>query len=269
MKSTSAIEHDADDLYSFGVVADNYAGVLEKLPSPVTIAVLSSWGTGKSSLLSLLSKRLNDKGIGTAVIKSWEYDDGPNLFASVCRELAKKNSQSMNAISKLASSISVNASLPGVSASVDLGNLWEGIKEEIESSKLGKKIAEHKRFYVIFDEIDRCKPEQILSILDGVALYGDRLGCDVILSVSRHTLESALAYKYKRTLDMAYFDKCWSYVLPVPHLSASDIIAGLRNRYKEPAPGDAANHVLNCCKLKGRFHKKIRASLFRVPICTW
>jgi len=99
-----AVEEDLEDIATFlpdlpldgdteGEAQFGHAGVAETLrtivrqcPTPFTIALYGSWGTGKSSVVGLLGSLLKTKGIPTVVVDVWKYQDD-SLRRTVLKEL--------------------------------------------------------------------------------------------------------------------------------------------------------------------------------------
>lgn len=50
---------------------------------PVTIAITAPWGRGKSSLMSLLRKRLRDEGVSTVWFNAWHHEKEPVMLAAL------------------------------------------------------------------------------------------------------------------------------------------------------------------------------------------
>ena len=92
------LEDDAGDLLGFKPFADALAGLVDhpKTNTPLCIAINAPWGSGKSSLASMIERRLrswpHDRGDLphiTCWFNAWMHDDAPNLASACAAEVAQ------------------------------------------------------------------------------------------------------------------------------------------------------------------------------------
>lgn len=73
-----ALDVRADDRLHLGSVADELADLVASQRTPLNVAVFGPWGSGKSSLASLLKDALKDRhAIKYVQIEAWKYADDP------------------------------------------------------------------------------------------------------------------------------------------------------------------------------------------------
>jgi Cdc6-like AAA superfamily ATPase len=80
------------DTFGHKHIADAVVDSILSTRPPFTIGIFGGWGTGKSSLLELISSNLKDEKVATVTIDAWRYSSAENLrrafLVHVARELA-------------------------------------------------------------------------------------------------------------------------------------------------------------------------------------
>jgi len=76
--SDMPLSADQEQQVRFGHVgiAENLRQVVLKCPTPFTIGLFAKWGTGKTTILNLLRKRLEEtsKAIAITNVDAWKYE---------------------------------------------------------------------------------------------------------------------------------------------------------------------------------------------------
>ena len=77
------------DLLGFRSIARGVAGFLRnaKTRLPVTLAINGAWGSGKSSLMNLISSELQTAGFRPVHFNAWHHQDDDNLLASMLQSV--------------------------------------------------------------------------------------------------------------------------------------------------------------------------------------
>ena len=83
-KKTLYIQDDVlnnteQDTFGHKYIADAIVDSIINTSPPFIIGVFGGWGTGKSSLLKIINKKLNSKSIETVFIDAWKYTSAKNL----------------------------------------------------------------------------------------------------------------------------------------------------------------------------------------------
>ena len=75
-----AISTRADDLLNIEKYSLALSNFISNSDTPITIGLQGEWGTGKTSLMSMLYEDFNQKSIACSWVNTWEYSmfKGPN-----------------------------------------------------------------------------------------------------------------------------------------------------------------------------------------------
>jgi hypothetical protein len=245
------------------------------------LAINNKWGAGKTTFISMWKQQLENQDFQTLYFNAWENDFENNPFVALTAELKtiikNKNSETFNEILKKGSTIA-QAAIPSILKSIvkkyggeDLADIMENysegvleaFKEDIDSyierkqtmsdfrDELQKYIQENSNgrpIVFIIDELDRCRPNYAVSILENVKHLFSVKGVVFVLSIDKEQLGHAICGAYgsdkinaneylRRFIDIEY-------TLPSPEIK----------RY--------ISYLMEACKLNDFFNlgerKKIR-----------
>lgn len=228
LTTAAAIHNDAptdeDELGRHHLV-----GALERVvrsaETPLVIAVYGSWGSGKTSLMKQLQKRLvgtdvpsnSHDPIRTVWFDPWmhQFDESPALgmLHAAVDQLEQKTviADARSALLSLAYAMTMNVQIPFTGLKV--GNLdtarREMAKDDFDRREARARLREHfqkvftaagvsadSRVVFFVDDLDRCKPAVALSLLESLKLYLDIPGCVFVLGIDREPVEAAVASEY-------------------------------------------------------------------------
>jgi hypothetical protein len=228
LTTAAAIHNDAptdeDELGRHHLV-----GALERVvrsaETPLVIAVYGSWGSGKTSLMKQLQKRMVDTDvpsnsydpIRTVWFDPWmhQFDESPALgmLHAAVDQLEQKTviADARSALLSLAYAMTMNVQIPFTGLKV--GNLdtarREMAKDDFDRREARARLREHfqkvftaagvstdSRVVFFIDDLDRCKPAVALSLLESLKLYLDIPGCVFVLGIDREPVEAAVASEY-------------------------------------------------------------------------
>ncbi|MCK4735562.1 MAG: HEAT repeat domain-containing protein, partial [Methanophagales archaeon] len=179
--------------------------------SPLTIGIHGSWGSGKTSLMSMLEERFEkDNSVKTIWFNAWahgrEEPIGLALLQQVLLEF-QKDKQTKEKFAKFAKSFS--KLLADATLRKTTGIRFEEAKElfknsiEVKSTlrndfetAIGKCLPD-KRLVVFIDDLDRCLPEKTIEILEVIKLFLDVPRCVFVIGVEREVIERGIEVRYK------------------------------------------------------------------------
>jgi hypothetical protein len=254
----------AQDLLGFSDIAEPIQGALlrDRL-DPVAIGVFGDWGSGKSTVLEILQKQLNERGRVVAVYtRPWEYD--PNIdpkatliaevLAGVRTEVAKNQSrmdelgdrfkglisriQWSKAVTLVANS-ALTFSIPKISDVVDIFSggddgladpTLQGFRDEFDS--LMAELEEIDRVVVLVDDLDRCLPDTVVAALEAIKLFLSVRKMGFVIAADRRLVTLAIATRYSQSAQGAlmareYLEKIVQIPISVPTLGLADTEAFL------------------------------------------
>ena len=240
------IKSKSQDLFNMSYYADAISTFISESETPLTISIQGEWGSGKTSLINLISENLikNNYMVNyeIIIIEAWEYFIGDSVNSIerftlslidqiISRTDKKKLVKQMQKVNKYSAIfISKSFSMIGNMAKIDsktiediksffcdnellaiVQNLKNSLAELIrDSNKLCKK---PKVFTFIIDDLDRIEPSSAVQILELLKNIFDIQQCIFILSVDFDIVTCGLKKRYDAYKDGTpfnykdYFDK--------------------------------------------------------------
>ncbi|MEN2505516.1 P-loop NTPase fold protein [Stutzerimonas stutzeri] len=234
---------DPDDIFAhdkLGREAEvkNIEELLVNLPSPLTLAISSPWGTGKTSFAKMLQAHLASNGHPAVYFNAWATDfaDDPltaflgemneHLSDYFSKDPKKKESwakakQTGIYLAKKVLPVALNIGTAGIinlDSSVEdkISQLMGDVTEDAISSytKDKEKIKEFKKhvsnivsddqansIYIFVDELDRCRPNYAIELLERIKHLFNISGIKFILSMDKGQLSHSISGMYGTNFD--------------------------------------------------------------------
>lgn len=229
---------------------DGIADFILHCDTPMTVAIEGDWGSGKSSAMNIIQKKLkekNDLGETRCILVSynaWKFSKygterfdvtwlnvglyqqvslacGKNITSDTIKSKFAKNAG--NVATALFGAIGGENSADAVSEIVD------GIKDKTYSiEKVIKHIRETaseqkdkgKRIIIFIDDLDRLKPEDAVDFLEYIKAFMDCEGIVFVLAVDFEVVWSGVKAKYGADIEeekaRQFFDKIIQLPFEVP-----------------------------------------------------
>ena len=239
------------DSFHHKAYAETIIKLIESNESPLSIGLFGSWGAGKSSILNIVKGEAKNKDFACVYFNAWKYagDSFRRQFLLnaieelFCEEDKKKALQEAkihfhqeipitdNRFKKIYSQIqkwrlginlgTISFSLPTLNIDPKLvlpEQFEEEFKNILNPDKLRKKgyngTAERingKSFLFIIDDIDRCSPEMVITILNSVKTFLtlEKLRCFFVLALDDKAVITVLRKRNKSYSDeelLKFFD---------------------------------------------------------------
>lgn len=222
-----------EGLWEFGYTLLN---TINDIPTSSPILISGGWGSGKSSLMYLLKRRLLEKDQNNVTIEfdAWQYGQENSLLPSLIRCLWDSSKKTVGPTSELfKSTIAVAAALSLKSLPHIIGLGTDDLLKGITKEKLAKEFNATKNMYtaeppqsetkelttkfykllnelypnkkIIFfiDNLDKCSPELSLDLLDNIrSLLNEISDCrgnqsiNFIVAMDQVTLTKMIANKF-------------------------------------------------------------------------
>lgn len=231
-----------DDKLERGAFAKQVAQVCQNVAqesSSSVVALVGSWGSGKSSILSLTKDELKKSKWSVAEFNPWLLSDLESLMLTFFNEIIetiptdtdenKKLRKKIGGYAKTISPLGKLGTLVGIDASEIIkkaGSLIEGdqslSKRRDELIKELKKLK--KPILVILDDIDRLHPDELLMVFKLVRLVGRLPNLHYLLSYDEETLLDVISQtdlsKGDRVRARNYIEKMVQVKLDLPHMNS-------------------------------------------------
>lgn len=252
--------------------------------TPFTIGILGAWGSGKSSILRMLNDELAEhhgKTFVRVAFNPWVHRREPNMLVpllhafrdTLMADPMNRFGEAVTAFSAVLGTLAADALLSTITAGrltlekIDQAKArYVEQRQTVESelrqlrSTLAREIEGLNdsgiRFVVFVDDIDRCEPDEIVSLLESIKLFLDVPGVFVVLAIAKDLVDRGVALKYHnfgfepdRMLDIGdeYMEKMIQlplYLLPLDPGNIRQLLAGLADPGYLAAHGDLLESML-------------------------
>ncbi|MCP4696021.1 MAG: hypothetical protein GY862_04110 [Gammaproteobacteria bacterium] len=196
------------DALDFSVYAELLANIIQKAEQlPLTVGIFGDWGSGKTTLMQMIQGKLQG-GTKTLWFNAWRYDNKEYLskaflktihdqiWASneVNRELFKDVAER---VGNLAGKISGNKPLGSIFFDTfSLDPAYQNMLEETTRTLINRYAGKNGCLVIFVDDLDRCLPENAITILETFKLYLDQANCIIVLGVDKQIIETAIRLRY-------------------------------------------------------------------------
>ena len=268
------MSHTAQDRLGHVAYAQAVVQLLEAETSPLNLLLYGRWGTGKTTLLNILHEQLLDQQEAKyelITFNPWKYESNPNLLFPLLRAIYeaiplsvkedKKIASLGKSILNLALDIGVRAAskfVTGGLLSYKLGELkkfqeddtpgvFRGFEDKIEKCQKAfaelvtelLKATKKEAVVVLLDDLDRCLPENVIALIEGVKLYLSPihdLPIVFIWAMDKEIVSEAITAKYQLESfnGRDYLEKVFDFQIPVPDLHEENfesLIEGMYDAY--------------------------------------
>ena len=300
---------------------EEYAKILLQFFSnteePLTLAINSGWGTGKTTFVIMLKQLLENEGFPTILFNAWENDYSDDALISLIGEVVAKIKEDKHKNHIMEEDIAKQVvedgaklvrSIPSFIKLISAGQLdysienLEKINQEMSysfaKSRLNKysqnkkdilQFKNHLQEYVktitnigteefkplifFIDELDRCRPNFSIELLEKLKHIFDIEGVIFVLSIDKKELENTLKVIYGDIEIDGYLRKFidFTYNLPDPHIEefCKYLIQshGLEERFKEVTTQDDNYAKDEITKTMTAFSKAFNFSLRKIEQC--
>ena len=268
-KPIAKLEQDSLNIQKY---ASSLSKFIRNSDTPITIGLQGEWGTGKTSLMSLLLENFNEDGkdreIATSWVNTWEYslfkgasETTPAVLSGMLEKLRDENSDIWTIKDVAADKVKkATKFLSGLANQVIEKQTGMNVKEANKNAKTEKNVAhivevknliasiineliEHSKnkiqkvvFFV--DDLDRIPPTDAVEVLESLKNIFDIPKCVFILAIDYDVVVKGLESKFgKKTKEnerefRSFFDKIIQVPFTMP-VGAYDITTFLKTKLKD------------------------------------
>ena len=243
------IESDDKDNFGFAKIAEKLAKAVthDDAQAGIVVGIEGAWGSGKSSLLQLLYKKLTEQENNPSIIKFDPWIIGTRdqlvrtLINSIIAEIKKMEGDNKDTVKMLSLYLEkIGKVVSKVSSIISLitGNpvwekfnpVWEKILEFFQKKnyknlsltelkqKIENKLKEiNHKFIVMIDDIDRLEPQDAAEVVRLIKAVGDFPNITYILCYDKEILAHSLQVALSVENGKSFLQKIVQVSFPIPH----------------------------------------------------
>lgn len=245
-----ADESSEEDMLGGNKYFEGLAHFITKCETPMTISIQGDWGTGKTTALNIIQKKLEEKGKNKYYVlwfRTWQYSKFGikenitlALMSSLYQKLnqiAKEKNKMIEPKGKLAVKffkeglITATDSLVGGKAADKLEKVTNalldiedivGVSEEIEQLKeniqkcINEIVSGEERLVIFVDDLDRLEPRVAIELLEGLKVFLDCKKCVYVLAIDSKVVHQGVEIKYGDKFGAEKSKKFFDKIIQVP-----------------------------------------------------
>ncbi|WP_435300292.1 KAP family P-loop NTPase fold protein [Timonella sp. A28] len=228
------------DLLSFDAIAETVTDALfDKTLNPVALGISGSWGSGKTSILNLVTEKAAQRSSYTATVvivraDPWRYDPrvGPkeSLIAEVLSVLQEEfrgedevTAAATTAFKKLvkrvnwskavkmATTTALTAQLPSLDdvmglvsdepESLNSEKGMDAFRKEFQALLKEPALSHVTQVVVLVDDLDRCLPDTVVDSLEAIRLFLSAKGMSFVIAADEVRVAEAIQQKLQMPAD--------------------------------------------------------------------
>ncbi|PHI03528.1 KAP family NTPase [Fusobacterium polymorphum] len=217
------------DSFNISKYINGLVNFIKSCNTPMTIAVQGDWGTGKTSIMTMIKNELrNSKNLNLVWFNTWQFSQfnlGDKLPLTMLNKLinevsSNKESENFKYIKKamvgVADAILGHISGGAIEVSSFLDNeenLFEAIERLKESFQklVNEKAGDEGRVIIFIDDLDRIEPERAVELLEVLKIFLDCEKCIFVLAIDYSVVTRGVKVKYGNDFSegkgKSFFDK--------------------------------------------------------------
>jgi predicted KAP-like P-loop ATPase len=237
---------DSSNLLDFDKYSNTLSNIILNSTPRLTIGVFGSWGTGKTSLMRMVEKKIQGDKVLTIWFNAWRYErEDQFALIPLMREISRSIEIKGSEFKKLKDSIKASIKATLDSTEVGFGIAKIKFKDLIKSASsygiIGADIRtiyyesmsfftkelrplseKGYRIVVFIDDLDRCDPDRSYEVLASIKSLLDTEGIIFVIGLSPETIRERFREKFKEEKS-EYLEKLIQLQLPIPSWSINDL----------------------------------------------
>lgn len=222
-----------DDLLERKVMVESVAGAIDSFREPHVVAINGGYGTGKTTVLRFLGALLRQRDIGVAVLNAWEQDHqhplesllnaaggafGDEGWKRGLKEAAKVAFPEL--VAELAPPGSRNLGQQFLRRLMPDSPPLERFRRRLEAA-----VEKNDRVVFLVDELDRCRPDHAIGILEWSKHAFSIDGVHFVLGVHLDQLSLTVKQLYGTEFDgRGYLDRLIHMEVGLPAVSVERLV---------------------------------------------
>jgi hypothetical protein len=210
-------------------------------PAQFTVGLYGAWGSGKSSLLKAIEKSLGepDGNVLPVLFDAWRYERSEHIIVPLLCRISDAAQQAGNkalaqhlgrAIKALIFSLNFSVAGVGIDGRAvrenwqefEMTHLDDAFSKPFEELRRLPETLSGRRVAVLVDDLDRCSPEKVVSLLEAINLVMDIEGFIFVLALDYDVLVRAVAARYPHVSGHEFIEKMVQLPFRVPPLAMAE-----------------------------------------------
>ena len=226
------------DSFNISKYINGLVNFIKSCNTPMTIAVQGDWGTGKTSIMTMIKNELrNSKNLNLVWFNTWQFSQfnlGDKLPLTMLNKLVNevsnnKESENFKYIKKAMVGVAdailghISGGALEVSSFLDNEeNLFEAIERLKESFQklVNEKAGDEGRVIIFIDDLDRIEPERAVELLEVLKIFLDCEKCIFVLAIDYSVVTRGVKVKYgndfSESKGKSFFDKIIQVPFKIP-----------------------------------------------------
>jgi possible P-loop ATPase len=226
------------DSFNISKYINGLVNFIKSCNTPMTIAVQGDWGTGKTSIMTMIKNELrNSKNLNLVWFNTWQFSQfnlGDKLPLTMLNKLvnevsSNKESENFKYIKKAMVGVAdailghISGGALEVSSFLDNEeNLFEAIERLKESFQklVNEKAGDDGRVIIFIDDLDRIEPERAVELLEVLKIFLDCEKCIFVLAIDYSVVTRGVKVKYGNDFSegkgKSFFDKIIQVPFKIP-----------------------------------------------------
>jgi predicted KAP-like P-loop ATPase len=209
-------------------------------PPQFTVGIYGAWGSGKSSLLrAVLTHLESDPDVIPVSFDAWRYERVEHIVVPMLHEIQRVVSEGgdrelVKHLRRALVSVifSLNFKLSGVTLDGSkVRDQWEkqglprldsAFSEPFDALHRMSEALGRRRLVILIDDLDRCSPSKVVSVLEAINVVMDVHGLVFVLALDYDVLTAAVRQQYPHVIEPHVFiEKMVQLPFRVPPRSSS------------------------------------------------
>jgi GTPase SAR1 family protein len=222
--------------------------------APLTLGIFGPWGSGKTSLMSMLQRRLSDQagtgGVKTIWFNAWRYEGRDEAQSALIHAIIAKLEEDksigqdvLDTLKQLKSSASVLKlakviTKTALTLSPDIEGFFSAFEKQNEKvadtiERFDQQFADVLRnakishLVVFIDDLDRCSSEKVIETFETIKLFLNTPACTFVIGADPRKIEDAVGEVYKVTEDNRkrdFLEKIIQIPFVIPEQKIDDVV---------------------------------------------
>ena len=245
-----------NDMFGIGNYIKGLCSFIADCPTPMTIAIQGDWGSGKTSIMEMVKKQLEQEPVHCVWVNTWQFSQfntDANLPISLIHEIiqgfdidrTKTGKEIIEEIGHIGVSLLKRAAYGAAYRAMDLTigstntadvrkNLLNGADEILGMNKIARNLKNRfqkcvdealagnnaKRILLFVDDLDRLEPLRAVELLEVLKNFLDCENCVFVLAIDYNVVVRGIRSKYGTDIDeekgRSFFDKIIQVPFKVP-----------------------------------------------------